>query len=552
VRLEKAVMTVGHEGNILDISDDESQSAVNLLLNALQTSRFRMHRRRIHRLLVKLSLKYNVLPASLFLHGVKFSGEECHSSGSFADIYLGELDGSQVALKRLRMFQMVDESRRTQLQRAFHHESLIWRGLDHPHILPFLGVDNSVFKRSPCMVSPWMGYGNVRSAAHQLRSSLPTPAMVTQLLTWVHQITLGLAYLHSEGIVHGDVRGPNILVDSDRSAKLTDFGLAVFSEGASRSYGSTRGGNARWLSPELIYPELFNLSSDRPTCASDVFALGCVCVELITFQAPYSGISDNQVIARVPLGLRPERPQFADGSDIPDALWSTITLCWQTDASHRPGAEALTEATKSLITQRAITPPNIEADDFKVANSLDDGLEKDDGEIGNASGRLVSFTPVVERHHSVGGSVVSSPSSGRRRSSAHAPYPSPSTSPPPSACASEGHSKWTTRWKCPNVACEASFSRQLHLKQHLRSHADHPYKCTRADCGRSFAKKQKCKLHEEKHHPALLSCEGCKRSFLTTDSLNRHTQSDLGKECKKYQGIVYDELAQARNFTLFS
>lgn len=41
-----------------------------------------------------------------------------------------------------------------------------------------------------------------------------------------------------------------------------------------------RGGNARWLAPEVIHPELFGLTSDRPTMASDVFGVGCVCVEV--------------------------------------------------------------------------------------------------------------------------------------------------------------------------------------------------------------------------------------------------------------------------------
>lgn len=67
---------------------------------------------------MKLSLKHNKLPASLFLRGVKFSGGDSHGSGSFADIYLGELDGAVVALKRLRVFQMVEESKREQLRRV--------------------------------------------------------------------------------------------------------------------------------------------------------------------------------------------------------------------------------------------------------------------------------------------------------------------------------------------------------------------------------------------------------------------------------------------------
>ncbi|TCD64008.1 hypothetical protein EIP91_004676 [Steccherinum ochraceum] len=324
---------------------------------ALQSTRFKAHRKHLQRLLVKFSLKHGILPASLFLSGVKLFGDECHSMGSFADIYIGDLGGTKVALKRLRMFSMIEESKRAQLRRSFHHESLIWRGLSHPHVLSFFGVNDTAFKRSPCMVSPWMELGNIRSAADHLRQSLPAQAMVTQTLTWIQQITSGLAYLHSEEIVHGDLRGPNILVDSDKMIKLADFGLAVFAEGASRNYGSTRGGNARWLSPELIHPELFGLSSDRPTYSSDVFALGCVCVEICTSQAPYAGISDHQVIARVPYGLRPARPNFPDNTDLPDALWSTIMLCWTHTAVERPTALSLVETTKACITRRELTPP---------------------------------------------------------------------------------------------------------------------------------------------------------------------------------------------------
>lgn len=133
-RLERVVVGAD-DGDILDVPLADAQSAVNLLQNvssspflmyrsqclsiqAMQATRFKAHRRRIHRLLVKLSQRYTLLPASLFIQGVKFRGGECHSSGSFADIYLAELNEWTVALKRLRMFQMIDESKRSKLQRV--------------------------------------------------------------------------------------------------------------------------------------------------------------------------------------------------------------------------------------------------------------------------------------------------------------------------------------------------------------------------------------------------------------------------------------------------
>ena len=75
-----------------------------------------------------------------------------------------------------------------------------------------------------------------------------------------------------------------MLVDDDDNICLTDFGLAVFIREAQDSigYGSTRGGNPRWLSPELIDPELFpdQDQSGRPTFASDIYSFACVCIEV--------------------------------------------------------------------------------------------------------------------------------------------------------------------------------------------------------------------------------------------------------------------------------
>ena len=106
--------------------------------------------------------------------------------------------------------------------------------------------------------------------------------------TWVlivivqlYEIASGLAYLHGEGIVHGDLHGGNILIDAGGHACLTDFGLAVIAEGSSYNYGSLHGGGAiKWTAPELLAPDEFGLEDSRPTFQSDVYAFGCMCVEV--------------------------------------------------------------------------------------------------------------------------------------------------------------------------------------------------------------------------------------------------------------------------------
>ena len=92
---------------------------------------------------------------------------------------------------------------------------------------------------------------------------------------------MGLAYLHSEGIVHGDLHGGNILVDNDGHIRLTDFGLALIYDATAYSYSSIHGGGAvRWKAPELIDPEECGADSARPTYKSDVYSYACVVIEV--------------------------------------------------------------------------------------------------------------------------------------------------------------------------------------------------------------------------------------------------------------------------------
>ena len=92
---------------------------------------------------------------------------------------------------------------------------------------------------------------------------------------------MGLAYLHSEGIVHGDIHAGNVLVDENGTARLADFGLSLLSQGTAYNYGSQHGGGViRFSAPELFEPEQFGLQSSRQTFQSDVYAFACICVEV--------------------------------------------------------------------------------------------------------------------------------------------------------------------------------------------------------------------------------------------------------------------------------
>lgn len=84
------------------------------------------------------------------------------------DVWTGRLNKQRVCIKVLRFFQQGSD--REELLKALSKEVLLWRQLNHPNILPFLGVNTELFAPSFCIVSPWMSNGDIMT--HAQNSSL--------------------------------------------------------------------------------------------------------------------------------------------------------------------------------------------------------------------------------------------------------------------------------------------------------------------------------------------------------------------------------------------
>ncbi|KAJ7263062.1 kinase-like domain-containing protein [Mycena rebaudengoi] len=146
------------------------------------------------RLIVKFSETTGLLPSSLMMEGVSQRSDEPVFGGSFGDIFRAEYQNSPVALKRLRMFKT--ENLEKDVRQSFLREALIWKNLEHDYILPFIGIDSTSCPGYLCMVSPWMSKGPVVGPA----SHIPT---------LMYEIAMGLQYLHSQEVVHGDLKTVN-------------------------------------------------------------------------------------------------------------------------------------------------------------------------------------------------------------------------------------------------------------------------------------------------------------------------------------------------------
>lgn len=165
--------------------------------------------------------------------------------------------------------------------RSFKHEADIWFDLNHPHIVRLFGACHIKRRFFVCE------YASKGTLTSHLR------AHPEDIWTKLHEAALGVQYLHERGIVHGDLKGNNVVVGSDGKAKVTDFGLSHPAvQGLDASAQTT--GAWQWVAPECIL-------GGRPSFASDVYAFGMCVVEAMRVveasAAPYPwGDLDNLAV----------------------------------------------------------------------------------------------------------------------------------------------------------------------------------------------------------------------------------------------------------------
>ncbi|KAF8756424.1 hypothetical protein RHS01_04465 [Rhizoctonia solani] len=156
----------------------------------------------------------------------------------------------------------------------------------------------------------------------------------------------GLCYLHELGILHGDLKGANILIKEDCTACLSDLGLARASHEATIT--SMRGnGSIRYMSPEILLTndESGTLRIPIKTMESDIFAFGLVIRELLGNEIPYSEIqSIPHIIRLIASGSRPSRPKNLIASEwLCDKMWEIVEAALAGNPELRPTACELSQ-----------------------------------------------------------------------------------------------------------------------------------------------------------------------------------------------------------------
>ncbi|KAE9130985.1 hypothetical protein PF010_g3666 [Phytophthora fragariae] len=159
--------------------------------------------------------------------------------------------------------------KREETMAVFRHEVDIWFGLSHPHVVRLFGACHV---GRPFFVCEFATNGTLVSYLRKHPD---------ELWAKLHEAALGVQYLHARNVVHGDLKGNNIVIGSDKKAKVTDFGLsAITNDGVDPRIS----GASHWVAPECFIHEFA-----RPTFESDIYALGMCIVEALRVVAAGEG-----------------------------------------------------------------------------------------------------------------------------------------------------------------------------------------------------------------------------------------------------------------------
>lgn len=257
--------------------------------------------------------------------------------GTHAILFQGTLrhTGSRVAVKVLRSGPPEDVAA---IKRVLT-EVYLWSKLNHENVLPVLGISTS-YDLTVSLVVKWMERGNAHVYV-QDPSVDPRPLLLG--------IARGLQYLHEcqpDPVIHGGLKGSNVLISEQGQPILTDYGLPHLLSGSfSMSVSASSLGALNWTAPEILESE-----EQEITIPGDVWGFGMIALELFTRQVPFRHIEGFHNIRRRVSAGPPKRPDAESTyARLTDEWWSICTSCWHSNASSRPNASSLVSATEHAL-----------------------------------------------------------------------------------------------------------------------------------------------------------------------------------------------------------
>ncbi|XP_065014077.1 serine/threonine/tyrosine-protein kinase HT1-like isoform X1 [Musa acuminata AAA Group] len=273
------------------------------------------------------------------------------ASGSNSRIYRGIYKQRAVAVKMVRIPEQ-DEEKRATLEKQFNSEVAFLSRLYHPNIVQFIAA----CKKRPvyCIITEYMSQGTLRMYLHKKE---PYSLSTETILRLALDISRGMRYLHSQGVIHRDLKSHNLLLNDEMRVKVADFGTSCLETQCRESKGNM--GTYRWMAPEMI--------KEKPyTRKVDVYSFGIVLWELTTALVPYQGMTPVQAAyAASEKNLRP--PLSTTCSPV---LNNLIKSCWSANPAKRPDFSYIVSVLEKFDECLQEGLPVLVQQELRIGNSL--------------------------------------------------------------------------------------------------------------------------------------------------------------------------------------
>jgi serine/threonine protein kinase len=314
------------------------------------------------------------IPADLLIHYSDIVRIKRIGAGSFSQVYLGRWKQTQVAVKELVGIQYLNANLEAEAQllssgassstsanstnqrssaglrsgsdesfeehnevrklvAEFRSEVLVMSRLHHPNVILLVGACSQF--PNFCIVTEYLENGSLYEKLHAPDAAVHVH--VTLQYNWLLQTASGMAYLHDQGLIHRDLKSPNVLLDQTNQAKLCDFGLTRLVGDQMRAM-TQNVGSILWMAPEIFLHEDYSY-------AADVYSWGILAWEIMSpGQDLYPHKSTYAISTLVVKGERPSLPE-----SWPKCLWSTVQSCYEQVPENRPNFEGIVESIAQLM-----------------------------------------------------------------------------------------------------------------------------------------------------------------------------------------------------------
>ncbi|KAE8232791.1 hypothetical protein CF326_g2178 [Tilletia indica] len=316
-------------------------------------------------------------------------------AGSFGSVFLGmdQRTGLYMAVKQVELptGKSDNEQRKMSMLEALEREIALLKTFEHPNIVQYLDsyADDS-------HLNIFLEYVPGGSVVAILRDWGTFQEPLVQ--AFITQTLLGLQFLHGREIIHSDIKGANILVDTKGQIKISDFGISkkdaeVIASSSKAPKKTALQGSVFWMAPEAVK----QTSSSRK---ADIWSVGCLVVEMLTGMHPWPSLNQMQALFRI--GSMKATPPMPE--DISENCRHFLNWTFELDHTKRPTADDLL-AHKFLMEVAQLEP------DVPMGGTEDDNDGDDTVVTGASSSRVLT----VNSTNTVGSVASGRKGKGKRK-----------------------------------------------------------------------------------------------------------------------------------------